>query len=57
MPGLGVALMQRHRLGREHLIVVGDMKSDAEFAAEIGARHFDAGTFFGLNGPRPQSLR
>ena len=46
MPGLGVLLMQRHRLAREHLIVVGDMVSDTEFAAGLGARYFDAKSFF-----------
>lgn len=46
MPGLGVYLMQRHRLAREHLIMVGDMASDAEFAAGLGARYFAAHDFF-----------
>lgn len=46
LPGLGVYLMQRHRLAREHLMVVGDMKSDAEFAAGLGARYSDAASFF-----------
>ncbi|MCI0381128.1 MAG: HAD-IIIA family hydrolase [Gemmataceae bacterium] len=54
MPGLGIYLMQRHRLAREQLIVVGDMDSDAQFAAGLGARYFDATTFFALNGPRPE---
>src|SRR4029077_19865975 len=40
-PGLGVMLMERHGLAREHLVVVGDMKSDADFAAELGARYSD----------------
>ncbi len=53
LPGLGVYLTWRHQLAREHLIVVGDMKTDAEFATGLGARYFDATTFFGLNGPRP----
>jgi HAD superfamily hydrolase (TIGR01662 family) len=46
MPGLGVYLMQRHRLAREHLVMVGDMESDAGFAAGLGARYFDAARFF-----------
>ena len=46
MPGLGVYLMQRHQLAREHLVMVGDMDSDAEFAAALGARYFDAAEFF-----------
>jgi HAD superfamily hydrolase (TIGR01662 family) len=53
MPGLGVYLMQRHRLARAHLVVVGDMDSDAAFAAGIGARYFDTAHFFALNGPQP----
>jgi len=52
MPGLGVYLMQRHRLAREHLVMVGDMASDAEFAANLGARYLDAsrGDFTALMG-------
>jgi HAD superfamily hydrolase (TIGR01662 family) len=45
-PGLGVYLMQRHRLARDHLIMVGDMKSDAEFASAVGARYFEGAQFF-----------
>jgi HAD superfamily hydrolase (TIGR01662 family) len=51
MPGLGVYLMQRHQLSREHLVMVGDMDSDAECAAAIGATYFDAEEFFSSNGP------
>jgi HAD superfamily hydrolase (TIGR01662 family) len=47
MPGLGVHLMQKHRLARESLIVVGDLKSDADFALSLGARYFAAAEFFG----------
>jgi len=54
MPGLGVTVMQRHRLAREHLVVVGDMDSDAVFAQSLGARYFDAATFFSLHGPEPR---
>lgn len=46
MPGMGVWLQRRHRLSQEHLVVVGDMDSDARFAAGLGARYFDAGDFF-----------
>ncbi len=46
LPGLGVYLMQRHRLARAHLTVVGDMASDAEFAAGLGVRYVDAASFF-----------
>ncbi|HZZ80341.1 MAG TPA: aldo/keto reductase [Gemmataceae bacterium] len=52
LPGLGVYLMQRHRLAREHLVMVGDMTSDADFAASIGARYFDARTFFAQKGEK-----
>ncbi|MBK9756086.1 MAG: HAD-IIIA family hydrolase [Nannocystis sp.] len=51
LPGLGVALMQRHRLAREHLIMVGDMDSDRDFARALGARYFDADEFFAVKRP------
>ncbi len=54
MPGLGVYLMHRHRLDPKHLVMVGDMKSDADFAAAIGATYYDAEGFFGKNGPSPR---
>ena len=41
MPGLGVYLMERHRLARQHLVMVGDMASDAAFAAGLGARYWE----------------
>ena len=53
MPGLGVYLMQRHQLSREHLVMVGDMDTDAECAAVIGAGYFDATDFFSGNGQLP----
>jgi HAD superfamily hydrolase (TIGR01662 family) len=53
LPGLGVYLMKRHGLTREHLMVVGDMATDAKFAAGLGARFCDAPTFFGPNSPEP----
>src|SRR5262249_51503816 len=31
MPGLGVYLLWKHRLARENVIMVGDMKSDMDF--------------------------
>ncbi|MFT3764145.1 MAG: aldo/keto reductase [Minicystis sp.] len=46
LPGLGVALIQRHQLAREHLTMVGDMDSDHDFARALGARYFDAEKFF-----------
>ena len=54
MPGLGVYLMQRHQLSREHLVMVGDMDTDAECAAAIGASYFDATDFFSGNGQLPE---
>lgn len=46
MPGMGVYLMRRHQLSLEHLVVVGDMDSDATFASGLGARYVDAQEFF-----------
>jgi histidinol phosphatase-like enzyme len=46
-PGLGVFLMELHRLARKDLIVVGNVTSDAEFAAALGAKYLDARQFFG----------
>lgn len=47
LPGLGVHLMHKHQLAREHLVVVGDQSSDEEFAKGIGAKYVDAVEFFG----------
>jgi histidinol-phosphate phosphatase family protein len=46
LPGLGVSLIQRHQLAREHLIMVGDMDSDRDFARALGARYVAAEDFF-----------
>ena len=46
LPGLGVALIQKHKLAREHLIMVGDMDSDRAFAKALGIKYFDAADFF-----------
>ncbi|HSN98563.1 MAG TPA: aldo/keto reductase [Candidatus Nanopelagicales bacterium] len=46
LAGLGVHLIQRHRLAREHLIMVGDMDSDQDFARALGVRYVDAEDFF-----------
>lgn len=46
LPGLGISLIQRHQLAREHLMMVGDMDSDRDFARALGARYFDAAEFF-----------
>jgi HAD superfamily hydrolase (TIGR01662 family) len=53
MPGLGVYLMQRHQLSREHLVMVGDMDTDGECAAALGATYHDAEEFFAEDGPAP----
>ena len=53
MPGLDVYLMQRHRLSREHLVMVYDRDADAECAEAIGASYFDATVFFSGNGQLP----
>lgn len=46
LPGLGVALIQRHQLAREHMLMVGDMDSDRDFARALGVRYVDAAEFF-----------
>jgi len=46
LPGLGVALIQAHQLAREHLIMVGDMDSDRDFARSLGVRYVPAEEFF-----------
>jgi histidinol-phosphate phosphatase family protein len=46
MPGLGIYLKQRHNLASEHLAMVGDMDSDAEFATALGAKYYSAEKFF-----------
>jgi histidinol-phosphate phosphatase family protein len=46
LPGLGVALLQRHGLARAQTLMVGDMDSDRDFARALGVRYVDAGEFF-----------
>ncbi|MFT3881928.1 MAG: aldo/keto reductase [Gemmatales bacterium] len=46
LPGLGVYLMRKHRLAKEHLTVVGDLGSDEQFAKAIGAKYVDVNEFF-----------
>ena len=46
LPGLGVALIHRHRLARDQVIMVGDMDSDRDFARALGVRYVDAAEFF-----------
>ena len=43
LPGLGVYLMERHRLARKHLIVVGDMAGNTKFAAALGCEILGCG--------------
>lgn len=52
-PGLGVYLIERHGLSREHLTMVGDLPSDEEFATGLGARFYPSEQFFSAGGPRP----
>jgi len=47
LPGLGVALIERWRLSRADLAMVGDRESDAAFAAGLGVTYHDAADFFG----------
>ena len=46
LPGLGVALIQRHKLAREQVIMVGDMDSDRDFARSLGVKYVDTAEFF-----------
>jgi HAD superfamily hydrolase (TIGR01662 family) len=51
LPGLGIYLKQRHDLASENLVMVGDMDSDAEFSAALGAKYFSAEEFFSPGAP------
>jgi histidinol-phosphate phosphatase family protein len=46
LPGLGVSLIHRHKLARDHVVMVGDMDSDEDFARSLGARYVHVDTFF-----------
>ncbi len=46
LPGMGVLMIERHRLDRSSLVMVGDMPADAGFAAAIGAEFHWASAFF-----------
>ncbi len=46
LPGLGVWLMGRHRLAREHLVMVGDLGSDQAFARALGVKYLRAEELF-----------
>jgi histidinol-phosphate phosphatase family protein len=46
LPGMGISLIRKHQLAREHLVMVGDMDSDEDFARGLGAKYIPADTFF-----------
>jgi len=46
LAGLGIYLKQKHDLASEHLVMVGDMDSDAQFAVALGAKYYSAEEFF-----------
>ncbi|APR86422.1 oxidoreductase [Minicystis rosea] len=50
LPGMGVSLIQRHELAREHVVMVGDMDSDRDFAKALGVPYFEAEAFFTTKG-------
>lgn len=54
MPGMGVYLMRKHKLSPDHLVMVGDMDSDAAFAQGLSIRYYDAEKFFGEHRPAPE---
>lgn len=54
LPGLGVQLIERHRLSTRDLVMVGDLDSDQAFARGIGARYYYAAEFF--TGVQPPSI-
>lgn len=46
MPGLGVAILEKHDLDRAGSLVVGDLDSDRDFATNLGVPYLDAEAFF-----------
>ena len=54
MPGMGVYLMRKYKLSQEHLVMVGDMDSDAAFAEGLSVDYYHADEFFGENSPSPK---
>jgi aryl-alcohol dehydrogenase-like predicted oxidoreductase/predicted kinase len=44
LPGLGVLLIERHRLDPAHCLYVGDSASDPGFAAKLGFTHYTGET-------------
>lgn len=53
MPGMAISLKRKYRLAQEHMVMVGDMDSDARFAAGLKIRYYDAAEFFAEGGPEP----
>ena len=50
LPGLGVALIQRHLLDPAQCLYVGAGPLDPGFARRLGFRHIDAAAFFAEQG-------
>lgn len=46
MPGLGVAFIEKYKLDRAQVVMVGDMTTDRTFAARAGVRFVDQADFF-----------
>jgi histidinol-phosphate phosphatase family protein len=46
MPGLGVAFIEKYKLDRSQVVMVGDMTTDRTFAARAGVRFVDQSEFF-----------
>ena len=56
MPGLGVALIERHGLDRERSLMVGDLDSDRGFADQLGMPYRDAERFFAGGDPSDEVM-
>jgi histidinol-phosphate phosphatase family protein len=46
MPGLGVAYIEKYKLDRAQVLMVGDMTTDRTFAERVGVRFVDQAAFF-----------
>ncbi|MFH1637600.1 MAG: HAD-IIIA family hydrolase [Candidatus Woesearchaeota archaeon] len=46
MPGMGAEFIEKHKLDMKKTIMVGDMKSDENFARRLGVRYADQKDFF-----------
>lgn len=46
MPGMGVQLIEKHKLSPQHTIMVGDLKTDSTFAFRVGIKFAPAEEFF-----------